>query len=825
MYAYTHDARTGGLLLNSSPSKLSKEPRPVYAPELDVLGFDRYWSYEKQCDTPYMWAEANHYIYRGKLIAMLKGGNVYQVPEILLAYECKEWRETPNGKAIEKVVCESPDNGNIFIDKHGNVFTLVLSEQSDKILRPIDISAMVEANRDLLQRVTDSTAKKIIAVYEKYADKLDIFHVAFSGGKDSCVLLDLVKKTLPHKSFVVMFGDTMMEFPDTYDVVDATEKMCKKEDIPFYRAKSHLTPEQSWELFGPPSRTQRWCCSVHKSTPQALLLRSITHKVDNKALAFVGVRSEESLTRSEYEFYDNKTNSVIVTSGKKIRGQIDYYPILDWTSAEIYIYCYANQIELNRAYILGNSRVGCMVCPMSSQKSQYLSHVSYREAEQRLFKLIRKTSDKVFTDEAFNEFMENGAWKTRSDGRYIVATKCEFNDETIDGKIRIAVSYPSTNWQEWIKTLGEITRQNNIFTLTLKDRKYQFRVDVTEAGYVVTAQESDFISNPVLRKHLKNTFRKAAYCVGCGVCVSQCPFGCISIIDGIVEVSNKCRHCNECNKTENGCLRAGSLKLPKGGTKMERQSINCYSTHAPQKDWIDSFFTLKEEFRDMHGLGPEQILRFTKFLRHAGLITERGFELTPLFYALEPIRSSDAFWGILLVNLAHTPEFGWYIRYIENNKTISRDELETRLADFESSKTVRSHITRSFGRILELPFGTHLGLGEYNTKGKTIISFTRHYWTNPDPRVILYGLYVYNEKANAHYEFRLNSLYENLEQDGIPPTQIFGLDRQTMIPLLNGLTANYNDYINATFTNDLDKISLMEYRSSSDVLKLFEEGK
>jgi hypothetical protein len=67
-----------------------------------------------------------------------------------------------------------------------------------------------------------------------------------------------------------------------------------------------------------------------------------------------------------------------------------------------------------------------------------------------------------------------------------------------------------------------------------------------------------------------------------------------------------------------------------------------------------------------------------------------------------------------------------------------------------------------------------------------------------DPRVILYALYVYNEKANAHYEFRLNSLYENIEQDGVPLTRIFGLSREEMIPLLLGLAANHPNFINFT---------------------------
>lgn len=84
MYSYDWDPDTGGLLLNSSPLKFSKEPRPVYFKELDILGFDKYWTYKKDESYPYMWAEANNYIYRGRTVAKAKGGSVYTAPELIL---------------------------------------------------------------------------------------------------------------------------------------------------------------------------------------------------------------------------------------------------------------------------------------------------------------------------------------------------------------------------------------------------------------------------------------------------------------------------------------------------------------------------------------------------------------------------------------------------------------------------------------------------------------------------------------------------------------------------------------------------------------------
>ena len=65
----------------------------------------------------------------------------------------------------------------------------------------------------------------------EYQTKVDVFYVAFSGGKDSVVTLDLVQRALPHNKFKVLFGDTGMEFPDTYIAVNAVEKHCKEQEI------------------------------------------------------------------------------------------------------------------------------------------------------------------------------------------------------------------------------------------------------------------------------------------------------------------------------------------------------------------------------------------------------------------------------------------------------------------------------------------------------------------------------------------------------------------------------------------------------------------
>ena len=234
MYSYDWDAETGGYVLSSTPLKFSKEPRPVYYQEMDLLGFDRYWNYEKDDTYPYMWAEANKYYYRGHLLAQVKGGNLYQAPELI------------------------PDDSSL---------------KTIKNLVQIDIRAMVLKNENILDSLVVETIKNVYNTYIEYKSKVDVFYVAFSGGKDSVVTLDIVQRAIPHDDFLVLFGDTQMEFSDTYDVINKIKKQCAVEGIRFLIARSKLEPRYTWDKIGPPAQKMRWCCSVHKTAPQIILLR------------------------------------------------------------------------------------------------------------------------------------------------------------------------------------------------------------------------------------------------------------------------------------------------------------------------------------------------------------------------------------------------------------------------------------------------------------------------------------------------------------------------------------------------------------------------
>lgn len=788
MYSYTYDEETGGIILNNMPLHFSNEPRPVYYKELDILGFDKYWTYEKNDAYPYMWAEANNYYYRGRRVAKLNGGALYTAPEI--------------------EIIDAPELNNA-------------------PLRFIDIPAMVEKNRDILEGLVQDSIKKVYNTYIEYRKKVDLFYVAFSGGKDSIVTLDIVQRALPHNEFCVLFGDTGMEFIDTYKVIDETEKWCKTQGIKFYRAKSQLTPEYTWNKIGPPAQKMRWCCSVHKTAPQILLLRKITQNPHFCGMAMMGVRADESVTRSKYEE---------LNFGTKHKGQYDFYPIFNWNSAELFLYIYANNLTMNSTYLCGNSRAGCLVCPMEANKNSWFKEQLYGECDDYcrstkfFYDIIYNTTiAKRLPKQNVREFMEIGVWKSRHDGRKLFDVDTRYTDEIKNGSFTASIIKASSDWMEWIKTIGRVTiLPNGICKIEYNGLLYCLHYEKTNTdGYNFSLNGLTNTRDEILLiADLKNVFRKSAYCIQCQVCEANCPHGFISMQDGRVVISDSCVHCKMCHKVDYGCLVANSVKIPKEVGAMNK-SVDRYKNMGIRFTWVKEYFKKQDAFWNNNGLGSMMVTSLRTFLSDAGISLKN--QITPFGSIVVNMGvESEVAWGLMLCNLAYTPQFNWWVKNITFNELYSEERIKLLLSAEISSENSKKNIISGFKNIFYTNpiLGTQIGMGICNceVKGNNVflIDVQRTPWQNPDPLVILYALYKFAEACGGYYQFTLTRLMNHdIESDGISPTEIFGLSREQMEKVLNGLSINHPEFISASFTLDLDNINLKSDKTSADVLKLF----
>ena len=437
---------------------------------------------------------------------------------------------------------------------------------------------------------------------------------------------------------------------------------------------------------------------------------------------------------------------------------------------------------------------------MSVKKADFIKQAVYKSELDLYVNLIKKFSGRNFGKDSY---IAEGGWVSRRSGRDLIGNVKNYSERLKDGVLTITVTSPKTDWREWIKTLGAF---GNI----------PFTVNNDANGYTVQIPEKYIKENPVIGKYFKQVFRKAAYCVECGVCQANCSYGHLSFSDGLR--INNCEHCLRCHDIMDGCYAYNSLKIPTEGKAM---SINCFDSVLPKMEWFTRFFSEKDSFWEDHRLGPNQVKTFKRFLRDAGLTEKNVFSPTASLIGDIGWETETA-WGIILINLvADNPQIRWYITNIELGRAYPRDTVISMLLESNSSKNVAKFVYSAFGKLVELPLGTRLHWGYVTDEG----DLSRSKCSVSDSRVVLYGLFKFAEKCNGYKEFTLATLLnENIDRDGISPTRIFGLERDDMKPLLLGLSAKYPEFISASFTHDLEKIMLAEDQSSLDVLALFKGG-
>lgn len=754
MYEVIWDKETGGItLLESTKEGIHPEIRPVFREELKVLGFNRYWKIP-ETKAPLLWSSSQGrvYFYRGRKVAEVRGGAFFRKPQ-LIVYE------------------------------------------KDLVLEPVNVPLMIQRNERALEDLAQRALDFIIEICKKYRNSF-INCVAFSGGKDSWVVLDLVQRALPPEDYMVVFNDTDMELRATHESVARARE--HYEHLRFYIARSHLRAEESWRLFGPPSRLLRWCCTVHKSTPTLLLLRKLTGSA-SKVMVFDGVRTMESSRRAKYEW---------VNYGAKHGPQINVSPILNWSAAEVFLYLLARGLPIHKGYRFGLSRVGCSVCPLASSWSGFILWRAFEEDCRPLLKVLSEYARACGRKEKeeIEEFIASQAWGARAGGRFL-SVSTRVNITNTQGFTANLPEEKERELKKWLSVVGELWHRGpDRWEIKINGRFYRFFLKRDQTLRISLSENLP----PAVKTLLRAAVFKAAFCVGCRACEAECPTGAISFQNGKVEwEKNSCFRCHHClTFEERGCLRAKSLQISQGSKAMIK--IHTYQTFGLREEWLKEFF-FKGNFWGRNSLGNRQEESLRAWLRHAAVIDAKR-EITPLGEVLKRWGVEErATWEVLWVNLSRGSQLvRWFLEKILWGERLSGAQLVDRMGEEMAVRTRQNAASALLSLFEKTPLKF---LAEVKKEKRGRVLYKRG-TESVSPVGLLYALYRLAE-SRGRYHFELGEL---VHPSVDTPYGLFGLSEESLKVLLRSTARKAASFLSVDLVRDLKSIYLSEEISSLEVL-------
>jgi 3'-phosphoadenosine 5'-phosphosulfate sulfotransferase (PAPS reductase)/FAD synthetase/ferredoxin len=834
------------LTMSSKGEALNVSPRPVFFEELNLLGLNKMgWIYPES-KNPLMWACDRRYFYNGEVVMEIKGGNIFDAPSIQIVPGKEHLSIVP----IDIEYLRKMNEDSIFLLEHEAMDFINQTYRRYKGLRKI-----TELNPDidfqqLAQRLGKKTKEEHVVVKEEcdsfdvmplseaeaqgkapiLSSKVDLFIASFSGGKDSQVVLDLVARVVPSEDFLVIYSDTGYELPTSLSLYKELEDYYHPQypNLKFYSAENEQNVISYWEKLGSPSRMHRWCCGVMKTAPLYRKLKEIA-ALDKQpiVLAFEGVRAEESDRRAQYQR---------LGKGVKHNNVINARPILDWNSTEIYLYILLRNIPFNHAYREGFSRVGCSLCPFSSDWSEFLVSKKYPEAIKPFVDYLYKMTDalSIHTKKEKDDYIKSGNWKLRAGGKTSNTEGSSVQFITTSPDFKAELISPKENLLTWLKPLGKIS------IIDSTDESFSGAIDYLHNSYplhIITKKEKTTVliqnvgDNVIFQGLIKRVLYKTTYCIHCEVCEVECPSGAL-VVTPIVKINGqKCIQCKKCLTFKNrGCIMANSINISESLIKknktMATSGIDRYSTFGLKDKWISEFFSnYRTFFKGDNQLGTKMIPACVNWFRECEILDSKDKVISPLGDVLRQkyLDNPKTIWEILWINLSENSQaIKFYTSTIHFNREYTKpDILEMMQMQFENiAKNTLANpvgaLCNMFGIGEETIIGDELKQGLIRVKGKTVDTVKRETYHELSMVAVAYSLYKYAEKQGRK-SLTVSEFYNDNQTEGI--YRQFGIDRITLEKLLRSIQEEEHHVLTVELNMGLDNINLRDDLTSFEILK------
>lgn len=241
--------------------------------------------------------------------------------------------------------------------------------------------------------------RKFVPLALRY-DPTDGFFLAFSGGKDSQALYHVAQ--LAGVPFKAHFSPTSVDPPQLIRFIRTQYK-----DVQWQKLKRSIYQVAVDKNILPTMRV-RWCCQEFKENAGAgkVTLIGVRHEesarrakrneVEVSNRTFSGnydtfMQWSEEQIKKKYknvnhdQFSIDKEHEVKCINGK---DSILVSPIIDWTARDVWDFLNGMEIPHCELYDMGYTRIGCILCPMSSRKSKIRDMQLFPHVKEKWIKAI-----------------------------------------------------------------------------------------------------------------------------------------------------------------------------------------------------------------------------------------------------------------------------------------------------------------------------------------------------------------------------------------------------------------------------------------------------